>query len=85
MANITVPAEFIAMVDEKGLMSIEVSNFFNLVGDLAIAEGSGSPEGVLEARVTKLYMDTAGTAGNILYVKRDSDIGGDATQGWILV
>ncbi len=85
MANITFPAPFIPIVDDKGIMSIEMVNFFNLVADLAVAEGSGSPEGVLEAKVTKLYMDTAGTAGNILYVKRDSDIGGDASQGWILV
>ncbi len=47
--------------------------------------GSGSPEGVLEALSTKEYMDTAGTAGNIKYIKRDDDIAGDKTMGWILV
>jgi hypothetical protein len=30
-------------------------------------------------------MDDAGTAGAILYIKRDTDIAGDKTQGWILV
>ena len=47
--------------------------------------GSGSPENVVEAEQGQLYMDTAGTAGNILYVKRDADVAGDRTQGWILV
>ncbi|MES0329155.1 MAG: hypothetical protein ABUK06_02590 [Dehalococcoidales bacterium] len=46
-----------------------------------VAEGSGSPEGVLTADITKLYMDTAGTAGNILYVKKT----GNGNTGWILV
>jgi hypothetical protein len=30
-------------------------------------------------------MDTAGTAGSILYIKRDAAIGADPTTGWILV
>ena len=52
---------------------------------LQILTGSGSPEGVIEAKVTTLYMNTSGTAGNILYIKRDADISGDRSQGWILV
>ena len=52
---------------------------------LQILTGSGSPEGVVEAKILTLYMDTAGTAGNILYIKRDADISGDRSQGWILV
>ena len=85
MSNIIAPAELIAMVTEQGLMTTEVSDFFTIVADLAIASGSGSPETVLSARQEKLYMDTAGTAGNILYIKKLTDIGGDTTQGWILV
>lgn len=50
-----------------------------------IISGSGSPEGVVEALPTQIYMDTAGTAGAIVYIKRDPDIGGDRSQGWILV
>jgi len=52
---------------------------------LPIIIGGGSPEGVVSASVTRLYMDTAGTAGNILYIKRDEHISNDRTQGWILV
>ncbi len=47
--------------------------------------GAGSPEGVVEARITSQYMDTTGTAGSILYVKRDQDVAGDRKKGWILV
>lgn len=47
--------------------------------------GTGSPEGVVEAPILTFYMDDTGTAGSILYVKRDSDISGDRSQGWILV
>ena len=53
--------------------------------ELDIREGSGSPESVIEAKPRTLYMDTAGTAGSILYIKRDADISGDRKQGWILV
>jgi hypothetical protein len=52
---------------------------------LSIITGSGSPEGVVNAPQTSLYMNTAGTAGSILYIKRDTAIAGDPTQGWILV
>lgn len=52
---------------------------------LDILEGSGTPETFVEAFPRRIYMDTAGTAGNILYIKKLADIGGDRTQGWILV
>lgn len=42
---------------------------------------SGSPEGVVTGSPGKLYMDTAGTAGSILYVKKT----GSGNTGWILV
>jgi hypothetical protein len=49
--------------------------------------GTGSPEGVVEAGTVPatFYIDTTGGAGAVLYVKRDADIAGDRTQGWILV
>ena len=51
------------------------------VNQNTVLEGSGSPEGVVTAIPTTLYMDTAGTAGNILYVKKT----GEGDTGWILV
>jgi len=47
--------------------------------------GTGSPEGVVEARQYSLYLDSAGSAGSIQYRKMLPDIGGDKTKGWILV
>lgn len=43
--------------------------------------GTGSPEGVIPADPTQLYMDDAGIAGSILYIKQS----GSGDTGWILV
>ena len=47
--------------------------------------GSGSPEGVVQARLHQLYIDEDGLAGNIEYRKMASEIGGDRTKGWLQV
>ena len=47
--------------------------------------GTGSPEGVVEARQYSLYLDSAGSAGSIQYRKMLPDIGGDRTRGWVAV
>ena len=73
------------IIDASGTMTQEMRAFAENIALLSILTGSGSPEGVQVAQVGRLYMDTAGTAGNILYIKRDNDIAGDTSQGWILV
>ena len=73
------------IVEEDDTMTQRTRTFMNQVARLGILEDSGTPEGVVEALPTVLYMDTVGTAGNILYIKRDADIAGDKTMGWILV
>lgn len=72
-------------INGNGLLIQRVQTWSESVSRLGIIEGSGSPEGVREARVTQQYMDTAGVAGAILYIKRDASIGNDRTMGWILV
>ncbi len=57
----------------------------NALNALIPLKGSGSPEAVLEAPQFSEYIDTAGTASAIKYVKRDTDIAGDKTKGWILI
>ncbi len=47
--------------------------------------GSGSPEGVVEARQYSLYIDSTGSTGSIEYRKMLPDIGGNTKQGWIAV
>ncbi len=73
------------IVDQNGMNTQSMLIWMEQVTNLQIATGSGSPEGVLKALTQKLYMDTAGTAGAILYIKRDADILGDTSKGWILV
>lgn len=57
-----------------------VDTINNNVGKAEL-EGSGSPEGVITAEPRALYMDTAGTAGSILYIKQS----GTGNTGWVLV
>lgn len=75
------------IVDEEGMLSLRAAVWAELVSNLSPLTGTGSPEGVVEAinDPPRFYVDTAGTAGSILYVKRDADISGDRTKGWILV
>jgi hypothetical protein len=47
--------------------------------------GSGSPEGVVEARQFSLYINETGTTGTLLYIKIQPDIAGDKKQGWVAV
>lgn len=83
--KISVPFKTNFIVDENGFMTNQFNTFIIAISDLAIEEGAGSPEGVVAARTTKLYMDTTGAPGSILYIKQLSDIGGDVTKGWNLV
>ena len=73
------------LVSSDGYANQRTKIWLDQVTDLQIKSGSGSPEGVIDGLETMMYMDTAGTTGSILYIKRDADIGGDTTQGWILV
>lgn len=73
------------IVDEDGMTTQEFVIWLAQVTDLQIATGAGSPEGVLVALIGKEYMDTAGIAGAIKYIKRDADVAGDKSKGWILV
>jgi hypothetical protein len=60
--------------------------FLLQVQERGLIIGTGSPEGVVEAEQGQVYMDDAGTAGNIVYIKRDPyDGSGDKSNGWILV
>lgn len=47
--------------------------------------GTGSPEGVVEARQYSLYIDSTGSTGSIEYRKMQPSIAGDTSKGWIAV
>jgi hypothetical protein len=73
------------VVNPDGTMSEPFRAWVQQITGLQMLTGSGSPEGVVSAPVTTQYMDTAGTAGSILYIKKLADIGADPKKGWILV
>ena len=73
-----------AVVDKDGFPLQALQLFSEQCSRLSIIIGSGSPEGVIEAEQGRLYMNTAGVAGAILYIKRDNDIAGNRKNGWIL-
>ncbi len=55
------------------------------VNNRSLLFGTGSPDGVVEAVKGREYMDEAGTASTIKYIKKSDDVAGDKTLGWILV
>jgi len=75
----------VPIVDKEGKQESIFFNWQLNVSNLDPITGTGSPEGVVEARVPRFYVRTDGGVGTTLYVKRLEDIGGDRTQGWTLV
>jgi hypothetical protein len=74
-----------SIVKDDGTMQEAFRIFTSDVARLGLFVGTGSPEGVVEAAQGQEYMDDTGASGAIKYIKRDSDIGGDKSQGWILI
>ena len=81
--TITAPTD--PLVEENRTMTQQTRSFMNAVARLSLLTGSGSPEGVLDATAERLYMDTTGVAGSVLYIKQVDSIARDTTLGWILV
>lgn len=73
------------VIDDDDILTQPYRSYFNDIYLLDIIQGTGSPEGVVAGIIGQEYMDLNGTTGNIKYIKRDSDIGGDIKQGWILI
>ncbi len=76
---------FEPFLDGQAKTTLRSSEFLRLitaqVNLSTILTGSGSPETVVTAEITQLYMDTAGITGSILYIKQT----GSGNTGWILV
>lgn len=73
------------ITQESGLMSDRFRLWVQLINNQSLIIGTGSPETVIAAEQGAFYMDDTGTPGSILYIKRDADVAGDKTKGWILV
>ena len=83
--SLTIPVPLAPIVDANQIMN---SNFMiwtqqitRTVNDQELITGSGSPEGAVIANIKQLYMNTAGTSGAILWIKKT----GAGNTGWILV
>ena len=85
VTRVTPPTTTRPIVDEKGEMSQEMRTWTQVITNQALIIGTGSPETVVEAGQGSFYMSDTGTSGSILYIKRDDNITGDRTKGWILV
>lgn len=84
MPNIIPPNAQQPIISEAGVMQQVFRTWVNAITRLDLIIGTGSPEGVVSATQGREYMDDAGVAGAIKYIKRDAAIGGDDKQGWIL-
>lgn len=73
------------IIESDGSLTLQSRTFFKSLEVQALIIGTGSPETVVEAEQGASYMDNSGTAGSIKYIKRDDNIGGDKSQGWVLV
>jgi len=85
MPNIIPPNPQQPITNDTGVMMQVFRAWANEITRLDLIVGTGSPEGAVSATQGRQYMDDAGTAGAILYIKRDASIAGDDAQGWILV
>jgi len=83
--NIKPPIANEAITDTSGFMNNFFRSWTQLISRLSIIDGEGSPEGVIEARVSRQYHDTTGTVGNTIYIKHSADILGDTSKGWRVI
>jgi hypothetical protein len=83
--SITPPDANRPILNDDGTMEQSFRSWANNLTRQAIIIGTGSPEGVINSLPGAEYMDDTGVAGAIKYIKRDADIAGDTTQGWILI
>ena len=70
---------------DTGLMRGHFSTFVLQVSTMGMIVGTGSPESNVEGNKGQAYMDDAGAAGAVLWIKQQTDIGGDTKQGWVAV
>lgn len=77
------PTRIQSFVDKEGSITLRVSEWLNIVNLFLPIEGTGSPEGVIEARVGQTFIDTsANTSSGFLYMKQKADISGNRKNGW---
>ncbi len=73
-------------VDKDGKLTLRSSEWINIINLFPPIQGTGSPEGVVEARIGQTFIDTdANLSSAFLYMKQKTDISGDRKTGWRLI
>ena len=85
MPNIPVPDSAFPIVDSSGNMTLQFQRWIYDITRLDLIVGTGSPEGIIEANVGREYLDDAGAAGAIKFIKQLANIGGDRSKGWVAI
>lgn len=76
------PSPVISPIDEQGNMESSFRAFTQKIALRAMIIGSGNPEGLIQGEQGAMFLDSDASVGDVLYVKRLSDISGDKTKGW---
>lgn len=84
---ITPPHRDSPIVDAAGVSTITemypwITAVTELINFLDMAEGNGSPNGVLKAEKKKLYFNNSGSAGTLVYIKTTDS---SSNTGWIAI
>lgn len=84
---ITTPHRDFPIVDAAGVPGIDrmapwMEAITNLINFLEIAEGTGSPEGVVFADKKKIYFNLTGAAGTLVYIKSTDNT---LNTGWVVM
>lgn len=82
MRRVIPPNPNASIVDDNGWMNQRFRTFIKALAGQSLIIGSGNPENAVEAGQGAFYMDESATTGDLLYMKRVSDISGNKTQGW---
>lgn len=81
---ITTPTRFESLFNEDGTPTLLGAHWIEAITRITNLntpiQGTGSPEGVVTAEVSQMYMDTAGASESVLYIKQT----GSSDTGWIL-
>ena len=85
VTRVVQPSSGRPLLKEDGSPSVQLNSWFKAITQGAVIVGTGSPEDVIQATQGAVYLDETGIVGAILYIKRDADVAGDETKGWILV
>lgn len=80
------PGQDFPIVDKDGATIDQYQGWINsvtqLLNFLEIAEGNGSPEGVVTAKKKKLYFNLTGGAGTTVYIKTTNEL---VNTGWLAI